>query len=81
MREIVINGKAYQLAAGTEIEKRQLNPFKAKLGSAGGLEFSDFGVASMEEYHDFRSGIGLTSDLPAESNRIEWSQGIDLSTP
>ena len=81
MREIVLGGRAYKLADGSRIIKRQLNPFKAKLGSTGSTEFSDFSEASLEEYHDFRGGIGLSSDLPSESNRLEWSQGVDVSTP
>ena len=81
MLQILINDKYYELAPGSKVQQRQLNPFKAKLGSSGGLEFSDFGEASLEEYHDLRGGIGLESDLPSESNRIHWSEGVDVSTP
>ncbi|KKL56571.1 hypothetical protein LCGC14_2244090, partial [marine sediment metagenome] len=58
MREITLNSKNYQLAPGSLITKRAINPFKGKLGAAGGLEYSDFSSASLEEYHDFRNGIG-----------------------
>lgn len=81
MREIYINAKHFKLADNTDILEQILNPFKAKLGGSGDLEYSDFSRASMEEYHDFRSGIGLASDLPSESNRISWSEGVDVSTP
>ncbi len=81
MNEIRLNGTQYKLPPGARIIKRQLNPYRAKLGSSGGLEFSDFGEASLEEYHDFRGGIGLESDLPSESNRISFSEGADVSTP
>ena len=48
--------------------------------SAGTREFSDFSQAELEEYHDFRNGIGLESELPAESNRLWFTEGIDFST-
>ena len=81
MREIRLNSVQYKLTSGSEIIKRQLNPFKGKLGKTGGLEFDDFGQASVEEYHDFRGGIGLESDLADESNRLHWSEGVDVSSP
>ena len=81
MREIRLNSVQYKLTSGSEVIKRQLNPFKGKLGKTGGLEFDDFGQASVEEYHDFRGGIGLESDLADESNRLHWSEGVDVSSP
>jgi len=81
MREIRLNSKQYKLAPDSDITKRQLNPFRGKLGSTGTLEFDDFGNASLEEYHDFRGGIGLQSEIPTESNRMWWSEGVNHSTP
>ena len=49
--------------------------------SVGTREFSDFSQAELSEYHDFRNGIGLESELPNESARLWWTEGIDFSTP
>ncbi|MAF43107.1 MAG: hypothetical protein CMI54_02910 [Parcubacteria group bacterium] len=78
MRTIVLNAKSYKVTG--EITQRAINPFRGKLGGTGSLEFSDFGQASIEEYHDFRNGIGLQSELPSESNRLWFTEGIDFST-
>ena len=79
MRQVLLNSVYYKLAAGTDIIKRALNPFRAKLGTAGSLEFSDFSQASMEEYHDFRNGIGKNRGVGSDA-RTQWTQGIDFST-
>ena len=80
MRQINLNGIFYALAPNSNIVQRAVNPFKGKLGGTAGLEFSDFSSASIEEYHDFRNGIGLESALPDDSARLWWSEGIDFST-
>ena len=78
MREITLNSTNYKLAPGSEIIQRAINPFKGKLGAAGGLEYSDFSSASLEEYHDFRNGIGKHRAVGSDA-RLEFSQGIDFS--
>jgi hypothetical protein len=81
MKQILLNSKYYKLAPRSDIIKRSLTPWKAKVISRGSREYDDFSQAEIEEYHDFRNGIGLESDLPSESNRIHWSEGVDVSTP
>ena len=78
MREVNLAGVQYKITG--EIIKRAINPWKASLGNTAGREYSDFGQAELEEYHDFRNGIGLESALPSESNRLWWTEGIDFST-
>lgn len=76
MREIRLNGKQYKISG--EIVQRALNPWKAKVVSRG-LEYSDFSQAELEEYHDFRSGIGRKRGLGSEA-RLDFSEGIDFAT-
>ena len=76
MRQILLNGKYYEVVG--EVLQRAINPFKGKLGSSGGLEYSDFGAASIEEYHDFRNGIGKNRGEGSEA-RLEFSEGIDFT--
>jgi len=79
MRTILLNGVYHKIRG--DIIKRAINPWKAQIRSGGGREFSDFSQAELEEYHDFRNGIQLESELPAESARLWWTEGIDFSTP
>ena len=77
MREILLNGVPYQIKG--EVVTRAINPFKSALGNTGSREFSDFTTAEVEEYHDFRDGIGLERGLATE-NRTLFTEGIDLTT-
>ena len=79
MRQIILNDKYYKVTG--EIIKRAINPWKASIRTAGGLEYQSFQNAELEEWHDLRNGIGLESELPAESARLWWSEGIDFSSP
>ena len=76
-RTILLNSISFEIK---DIVQRAINPWKAKVVSRG-LEYSDFSQAELEEWHDFRNGIGLESALPDESARLWWSEGIDFSTP
>lgn len=76
-RKINLNSIYYDVIGDTL--KRPINPLKGKLGSAG-LEYSDFQKAQLEEWHDFRNGIGLETELPTESARLWWSEGVDFTT-
>ncbi len=78
MREVNLNGKQYKISG--EIIKRAINPWKAAITS-GSREYSSFQNAELQEYHDFRNGIGLESDLPSESNRTLFTEGVDFTTP
>ena len=75
MREINLNGKYYKIHS--DIIQRRLNPWKAKIG-AGGLEYSDFQQAELEEYFDFRNGIGKKRGVGSDA-RQDWSEGIDFA--
>ena len=78
MRTILLNSKPYKILG--EITQRAINPWMAKI-SSGSREYDDLSSqASPKEYHDFRNGLGLQSELPAESNRLWWAEGIDFST-
>jgi len=77
MRRVNLNGVYYDIVG--DVIQRPISPWKPRLGS-GGLEYSDFSQAEMEEYHDFRGGIGLESSLPSESNRVWWNQGVDITS-
>jgi len=76
VREIVLNSKRYQITG--EIVQRAINPWQAKVQS-GGLTYEDFGQAQLEEYYDFRNGIGKKRGLGSEA-RLEFSEGIDFTT-
>lgn len=78
MRQVLLNGKYYKIQG--DIIKRAVSPWMAKV-SAGSREYSDFSQAQLEEWHDFRNGIGLESMLPAESARTWFTEGIDFTTP
>ena len=78
MREINLAGVQYRVTG--DIIKKAVSPWNAKIAS-GSREYSDFSQASLEEYHDFRGGIGLESELPDKSDRLWWSEGVDVSTP
>uniref|UniRef100_A0A6M3LFG7 Uncharacterized protein n=1 Tax=viral metagenome TaxID=1070528 RepID=A0A6M3LFG7_9ZZZZ len=75
MREINLAGKYYKIHS--DIVQRRLNPWKAKIG-AGGLEYSDFSQAELEEYFDFRNGIGKKRGVGSDA-RQDWSEGIDFT--
>lgn len=78
MRSIILNGTSYKLSPESTITKRAINPFKGKLGAAGGLEYSDFSSASLEESFDFRNGIGKNRGVGSDA-RLQFSEGIDFS--
>ena len=78
MRQVNLAGVFYKLAPRTRVTERAINPFKGRIGGAGGLEYSDFSSASLEEYFDFRNGIGKNRGLGSEA-RLQFSQGIDFS--
>lgn len=75
MRQINLNGVYYPIHS--DIIQRRINPWKAKLGG-GSLEYSDFSQAEMEEYFDFRNGIGKKRGVGSDA-RLDWSDGIDFS--
>jgi len=75
MRQINLNGVYYPIHS--DIVQRRLNPWKAKIG-AGGLEYSDFQQAEMEEYFDLRNGIGKKRGVGSDA-RQDWSEGIDFA--
>jgi len=75
MRQISLNGVFYPIHS--DIISRRINPWKAKLG-AGSLEYSDFSQAEMEEYFDFRNGIGKKRGVGSDA-RLDWTEGIDFS--
>lgn len=80
MRQILLNGTYYELAPKSEIVHRAISPWKAKVISRGSREYDDFSEAELEEYHDFRNGIGLQSELPDQTSRNWFGQGVDVST-
>ena len=77
-RQVNLNGTFYQIK--DDLIHKTIYPWKAQVRSTGSREFSDFSSAEMEEWHDFRNGIGLESALPNESSRLWWTEGIDFST-
>ena len=76
MRQINLNGTFYEVK--DDIRKSAVSPWIAKIGS-GVTEYSDFSTAALEEYHDFRNGIGKNRGLASEA-RLEFSEGIDFTT-
>ncbi len=76
MREINLNGKFYEVK--DEIIKRAVSPWIAKV-SSGGTEYSDFSTAELEEYFDFRNGIGKNRAVGSEA-RTQFTEGIDFTT-
>lgn len=78
MREIVLAGVHYQIVG--DIIRRSIKPWKPALRGTGSIQYSDFSEAEMEEYHDFRNGIGLQSDIAGQTARNWWGEGVDVST-
>ena len=76
MRQVLLNGTYYQIHS--DIQQRRINPWKAKLGGGAGLEYSDFSQAELEEYFDFRNGIGKKRGVGSDA-RLDWTEGIDFS--
>ena len=76
MRQVNLDSKLFRISG--EIQRRNINPWTAKIGS-GGLEYSDFSQANLKEWHDFRGGMGLESELPSEAGRFYWSEGVNTS--
>uniref|UniRef100_A0A6M3K386 Uncharacterized protein n=1 Tax=viral metagenome TaxID=1070528 RepID=A0A6M3K386_9ZZZZ len=76
MNQVLINGVYYPIHS--PIITRRINPWKAQLGS-GSLVYSDFQNAELEEYFDFRNGIGKQRGLGSDA-RVYWSEGIDFTT-
>jgi len=75
MRQVLLNGVYYKVHS--DIIQRRINPWKAKLGS-GSLQYSDFSSAELEEFYDFRNGLGLKRGEGSDA-RLDWSEGIDFA--
>jgi len=77
MRQILFNGVYYPIHS--DVQQRRINPWKAKLGASGaGLTYADFSSADVEEYVDFRNGIGRKRGVGSDY-RLDFSEGIDFS--
>jgi len=76
MRQVNLAGVQYKIVG--DITQRPINPWKAAIRQSGGLEYSDFSQAEVEEYYDFRNGIGLNRGVGSEA-RLQWSEGIDFT--
>uniref|UniRef100_A0A6M3LFR1 Uncharacterized protein n=1 Tax=viral metagenome TaxID=1070528 RepID=A0A6M3LFR1_9ZZZZ len=76
MRQVNLNGTYFPIHS--DIRTKRINPWKAKLG-ASSLEYSDFSQAELEEYFDFRNGIGKKRGVGSDS-RLDWSEGIDFTS-
>ena len=76
MKQILLNG-VYREIKG-EITHRAINPWMAKVGS-GGTTYKDFSQAELEEYYDFRNGIGKKRGEGSDA-RLEMSEGVDFTT-
>lgn len=76
MRQINLNGTFYEIQG--DIIKRAVSPWMAKV-SSGSKEYSDFSQAALEEYHDFRNGIGKERGGGSLA-RLKFSEGIDFTT-
>ena len=77
MRSVVLNGVHYDILG--DITKHRINPWTAKI-SSGSREYDHFQNVSMEEWHDFRGGIGLESALPDETARTWWCENVDVTS-
>ena len=75
MRQINLAGKFYEIK--DDIVQRAINPWIAKVGS-GGVTYENFSNANLEEYHDFRNGIGLKRGVGSDA-RLDFSEGIDFT--
>jgi len=76
MRQVNLNGVFYSIHS--DIQQRRISPWKAKLGSSSGVLYSDFSQAELEEYFDFRNGIGKKRGVGSDA-RQDFSQGIDFA--
>jgi len=76
MNEILLNSVRYEVKG--EIVSRAINPWIAKV-SSGGTTYDDASNAQLEEYHDFRNGIGKVRGVGSDA-RLQFSEGIDFTT-
>jgi len=74
-RIVCLNNVFYEIRG--DIIQRALNPWMAKV-SSGATTYQDFSQANLEEYHDFRNGIGLKRGMGSDA-RLDWSEGIDFT--
>ncbi|MBM3120432.1 MAG: hypothetical protein FJ006_12980, partial [Chloroflexi bacterium] len=72
---IVLNDKRIEVTG--EIIEQQVAPFNPQVG-AGGIEFIDSATHQIEEFRDFRGGLGIeTQEKP--SDRFYWSDGTETT--
>ena len=73
MGKIVLNDKVLDVEG--EVQEQQVSPSSAKI-SSGQVEFGNYGLSDIEEYGDFRGGLGLESEEKA-SNKFAWANGVE----
>ncbi len=71
---ITLNNKQYEIES---IQEKQVSPFTAKI-SSGNVEWGDYAPCSIQEYRDFRGGLGLESE-EKPSGRFYWSDGVETT--
>ena len=76
MRQVVLNNKYYPIQG--DIIRRNVNPWTARM-SSGDPTYTDVSQGSIKEWHDFRGGIGLESELGGEQARLWFSEGVNTS--
>lgn len=78
MNRVLLDGKEFRV--DDDLIQRPIQPWKPALRSAGDRQYSDFSEAETVEWHDFRNGIGLQSDIEGQSARNWWGEGVDVSS-
>jgi len=76
VNQVILNSKYYDIVG--DIRESYVNPWTAKL-SQGEPVYSDVSQGSLKEWHDFRGGVGLESELGGEVARLWWSEGVNTS--
>ncbi len=74
---ISLNGERYEVDETVGITEKQTSPWLAQLGSSN-VEFGNYSPADVEEYRDFRGGIGKESE-EKRAQRLWWSESIETT--
>jgi hypothetical protein len=72
--KIILNSKQYDVE---NIVEKQVSPFITKIGNAS-LEWQNYAHCDVEEYRDFRGGLGLESE-ESLTGRFYWSDSVETT--
>ncbi len=72
---VILNNQRYEVTGA--IQEKQITPWIAQIGT-GGIDFKNYSPAEVEEYRDFRGGLGKETE-EGKSDRFWWSESIETT--